>query len=107
MPASFAQPPSVTIRTRPASAGVAELVDAPALGAGGLTPLGVRVPPPATPNRSVAWARERIGWNRAGYGWHRVRRGLVHRVAAGAGVRRPDDGAGPGSRARRSGRRAG
>jgi hypothetical protein len=28
-------------------AGVAELVYAPALGAGGLTPLGVRVPPPA------------------------------------------------------------
>src|SRR5207248_1809237 len=33
---------------RRCSAGVAELVDAPALGAGGLTPLGVRVPPPAT-----------------------------------------------------------
>jgi hypothetical protein len=28
-------------------AGVAQLVDAPALGAGGLMPLGVRVPPPA------------------------------------------------------------
>ena len=31
----------------PPAAGVAKLVDAPALGAGGLTPLGVRVPPPA------------------------------------------------------------
>src|SRR5918997_3121008 len=30
-----------------AQAGVAELADAPGLGPGGLTPLGVRVPPPA------------------------------------------------------------
>src|SRR5437868_4825446 len=39
-------------------AGVVELVDTPALGAGGLTPLGVRVPPPAWCARQRAGGRD-------------------------------------------------
>ena len=41
-------------------AGVAELVDAPVLGAGGRTLMGVRVPPPALKRKS--WSRFRGGW---------------------------------------------
>ena len=41
-------------------AGVAELVDAPVLGAGGLTLMGVRVPPPALKRKR--WSRSRGGW---------------------------------------------
>jgi hypothetical protein len=41
-------------------AGVAELVDAPVLGAGGRKLLGVRVPPPASKRKSRS--RSRGGW---------------------------------------------
>src|SRR5947209_15398902 len=42
----------------PAAAGVAKLVDAPALGAGGLALLGVRVPPPALAGLARSGRRE-------------------------------------------------